>query len=230
VPSGSRRRCTRFPPQNSQSAVAVGSRNAPLAQTWPHPSHIRVGRLLAISHHCAPNRENSPARVGSLAVFDTFRPISQQSAQFPYADPLPITGSVELDLPVGQLWETFLDVPGWASWNPCIWRSRVRGGVLREGATLIWAFNPIERRYLYKLPATAEIVEFVECDRITWEVRLLGFHAVHSYRFAALGEHRCRFGSWEVAEGPAYRALSRFWLAHFRYVCRESLAGARTLS
>jgi hypothetical protein len=210
--------------------LAVGSRKAPLAQTWPHPSHIRVGRLLAISHHCAPNRENSPARVGSLAVFDRFRRISKQSAQFPYADPLPIAGSVELDLPVGRLWETFLDVPGWPSWNPCIWRSRVRGGVLREGATLIWAFNPIERRYLYKLPATAEIVEFVENDRITWEVRLPGFHAVHSYRFAALGEHRCQFGSWEVAEGPAYRALSRFWLAHFRYVCRESLAGARTLS
>ena len=80
----------------------------------------------------------------------------------------------------------FLDVPGWPSWNPCIWRSRVRGGVLREGTTLIWAFNPIERRYLYKLPATAEIVELVECDRITWEVRLPGFHALHSYRFAAL--------------------------------------------
>jgi hypothetical protein len=198
-----------------------------LAASVAHPCGEVVGHL---SHHCAPDRDNSPARVGSLAVFDRFRRISKQSAQFPYADPLPIAGSVELDLPVGRLWETFLDVPGWPSWNPCIWRSRVRGGVLREGATLIWAFNPIERRYLYKLPATAEIVEFVENDRITWEVRLPGFHAVHSYRFAALGEHRCQFGSWEVAEGPAYRALSRFWLAHFRYVCRESLAGARTLS
>ena len=195
-----------------------------------------------MSHHCGPNRENSPAPVGSLAVFNGFRPISQQSVQFPdplprgrrgeipHADPFPIAGSVELDLPVGRLWEVFLDVAGWPSWNPCIWRSRVRGGVLREGATLIWAFNPIERHYLYKLPATAEIVELVECDRITWEVRLPGFHAVHSYRFAALADHRCRFGSWEVAEGRAYRASSRFWLAHFRYVCRESLAGARTLS
>ena len=147
-----------------------------------------------------------------------------------HAAPLPIEGSVELDLPVGRLWEIFLDVPGWPAWNPCIWRSRVRGGQLREGATLIWAFNPIERRYLYKLPATAEIVELEECDRVTWEVRLPGFHALHSYRFASLGEGRCRFGSWEVANGPAYRATSRFWLAHFRYVCRESLAGARALA
>jgi hypothetical protein len=147
-----------------------------------------------------------------------------------YALPLPIAGSVELQLPVQRLWEVFVDVPGWARWNPCIWRSRVRGGELREGATLIWAFNPIERRYLYKLPATAEIVEVVPCDRVTWEVRLPGFHAVHSYRFAALDERRCRFGSWEVAEGPAYRGLSRFWNAHFRYVCRESLAGASALA
>jgi hypothetical protein len=143
--------------------------------------------------------------------------------------PLPITGSVELELPVERLWEIFLDVPGWARWNPCIWRARVRAGELREGATLIWAFNPIERRYLYKLPAAAEIVEVGPCDRVTWEVRMPGFHALHSYRFAALDERRCRFGSWEVAEGAGYRRLSRFWNAHFRYVCRESLAGASAL-
>jgi hypothetical protein len=147
-----------------------------------------------------------------------------------HAAPLPIAGSVELQLPVQRLWEIFLDVPGWASWNPCIWRSRVRGGELRQGATLVWAFNPIERRYLYKLPATAEIVELEPYDRVTWEVRFPGFHALHSYRFAGLDEGRCRFGSWEVAEGPAYRALRRFWNAHFRYVCRESLRGAQTLS
>jgi hypothetical protein len=147
-----------------------------------------------------------------------------------HAAPLPIAGSVELQLPVQRLWEIFLDVPGWASWNQCIWRSRVRGGELREGATLVWAFNPIERRYLYKLPATAEIVELEPYDRVTWEVRFPGFHALHSYRFAGLDEGRCRFGSWEVAEGPAYRGLRRFWNAHFRYVCRESLRGAQTLS
>jgi hypothetical protein len=147
-----------------------------------------------------------------------------------HAPPLPVAGAIELDLPVERLWEIFLDVRGWPSWNPCIWRSRVRGGELRDGATLIWAFNPIERRFLYKLPAMAEIVEFEPCDRITWEVRMPGFHAVHAYRFAALGEGRCRFGSWEVAEGPAYRALRRFWNAHFRYVCRESLAGASSLA
>jgi hypothetical protein len=142
---------------------------------------------------------------------------------------LPIEGSVELDMPVARLWETFLDVPGWARWNPCIWRARVRGGELREGASLAWAFNPIKPRYLYKMPATAEIVEVVPHDRVTWEVAFPGFHALHSYRFAALGPERCRFGSWEVAEGRAYRATSRFWLAHFRYVCRESLRGAQTL-
>ena len=134
-----------------------------------------------------------------------------------------------MELPVERLWETFLDVRGWPRWNPCVWRARVRGGELREGATLIWAFNPIRPSYLYKLPAIAEIVELEPHDRITWEVKMPGFHAVHAYRFAALGEHRCAFGSWEVAEGPAYRSLRRFWDAHFRYVCRESLAGARTL-
>jgi hypothetical protein len=143
--------------------------------------------------------------------------------------PLPIAGSVEVAMPVEQLWEIFVDVRRWPEWNGCMWRSRVRGGELREGATLIWAFNPIKAGYLYKMPATAEIVEVVPHDRVTWEVSALGLHAVHSYRFAELGPDSCRFGSWEIAEGPAYRAMRRFWLAHFRYVCRESLAGARSL-
>jgi len=146
------------------------------------------------------------------------------------APPLPIAGSVELAMPVEALWQAFLDVPRWRDWNPCIWRSRVRGGELREGATLVWVFNPIRRAYPYKMPATAAIVEFEPCDRVTWEVAAPGFHAVHSYRFAEAGPGRCRFGSWEVAEGAVYRATRRFWLAHFRYVCRASLAGAATLA
>ena len=59
---------------------------------------------------------------------------------------------------------------------------------------------------------------------------MAGFHALHAYRFAALDGGRSRFGSWEVAEGPGFRATRRFWMAHFRYVCRESIAGAATLA
>lgn len=143
--------------------------------------------------------------------------------------PLPIEGSVDLDMAVERLWELFLDVRRWPEWNRCFWRSRVRGGELRIGAKLVLAFNPIRTRYLYKLPATAEVVELERHDRVTWEGSAPGFHVLHSYRFAGLDERRCRFGSWEVAEGPLYRATRRFWLAHFRYVCRESLAGARAL-
>jgi hypothetical protein len=147
-----------------------------------------------------------------------------------FSDPLPIAGSVELELPVEHLWEIFVDVARWPEWNPCFWRAGVRGGELRVGATLVWAFNPIKRGYLYKMPAMAELVEVVRYDRVTWEVSAPGFHAVHSYRFAPLGEGRCCFGSWEVAEGRGFRATRRFWLAHFRYVCRESLSGAAALS
>jgi hypothetical protein len=146
------------------------------------------------------------------------------------AAPLPIEGFAEIPMPVGRLWDAFLDVERWPRWNPCIWRARVRGGELHEGATLAWAFNPIKPRYLYKMPARAEIVELEPLDRVTWEVAMPGFHALHSYRFADLGPERCRFGSWEVAEGGVYRATSRFWLAHFRYVCRASLAGADSLA
>lgn len=143
---------------------------------------------------------------------------------------LPIEGYVALDMPVERLWAIFNDVPGWSRWNPCFWWARVAGGELKQGALLYWCFNPIRPRYLYKMPAMARIVEYEPFRVITWEVTSLpGFHARHSYRFEALAPDRCRFGSWEVAEGPVYRRLRGFWLAHFRYVCRSSLAGARTL-
>src|ERR671931_328241 len=105
--------------------------------------------------------------------------------------PLPIEGSVDLELPIDDLWNMFLDVESWPVWNPCIWRARVRGGEgLREGATLAWVFNPIKPWYPYKMPARAEIVEVRHHDRVTWEVDAPGFHALHSYRFADLGNGR----------------------------------------
>lgn len=56
-----------------------------------------------------------------------------------------------------------------------------------------------------------------------------GFHVLHRYEIEPLGPDRCRFGSWEVAEGLMYRRLRRFWLAHFRFVCEASLRGAGEL-
>jgi polyketide cyclase/dehydrase/lipid transport protein len=143
--------------------------------------------------------------------------------------PLPIKGSVELDMPVERLWQIFEDVRGWSHWNPCIWRSWMVGGKLELGATLVLIFNPIESWLLYKLPATARIVELEPRGHVTWEVDLPGFHALHTYSFAALGPARSAFGSSEVAEGRLYFGIRRFWLAHFRYVCERSLAGASDL-
>ena len=149
-----------------------------------------------------------------------------------WTDPaLPVAGSVVVEMAVERLWDVFSDVAGWPRWNPCMWRARVEGGRLALGARLRWVFNPIKPQYPYKLPATARIVECEAPRVVTWEVTALpGFHALHSYRFEDVGDGRARFGSWEVAEGPLYRAIRRFWLAHFRFVCRTSLEGAEALA
>ena len=148
------------------------------------------------------------------------------------ADPeLPIAGSVEVAMPVEALWEVFRRCREWPTWNSCFWRASVTGGILASGQTLVWAFNPIRRRYMYKLPAIARLAEVIPGSRVTWEVTLLpGFYARHTYWMEAIDERHCRFGSWEVAEGAMFRGLRRFWLAHFRFVCQASLAGARNLA
>lgn len=121
-------------------------------------------------------------------------------------------------------------MPGWPAWNPCMAAARVGGGELRLGATLYWAFNPIEARYLYRMPAVAKIAEFEPGRMVAWRVSMPGFHALHRYSIEPVGPESCRFGSWEVAEGPLYRRLRGFWLAHFRFVRDASLAGARGLA
>jgi len=141
---------------------------------------------------------------------------------------LPVAGWGDVAMPVDELWEAFTDVERWPSWNHCIRRARVKDGPLREGATLVWTFRPIKRWYPYVLPARATIVEAERNQRITWEVRAPGLHALHSYLFAE-GPLGSQFGSWEIAEGWLYRALRPFWLAHFRFVRDESIDGAATL-
>ena len=146
------------------------------------------------------------------------------------SDPeLPIQGKVEVGLSAERMWQVFSDVRSWPEWNRCMAWARVLGGELREGATLVWAFKPIERRYLYRMPAVARISEFEEGRLVGWEPDVPGFHALHRYEIEPLDAGSCTFGSWEVAEGAAYRRLRGFWLAHFRFVCEESLAGARRL-
>lgn len=134
-----------------------------------------------------------------------------------------------MSLPVQQLWDVFTDVARWPRWNRCFRWSRVRGGELRQGATLVWVFNPVRPWLPYRLPSVARLVHVEPLRRVTWEVSLPGFHALHSYLFEDAGDGTSRFGSWEVADGPAYDAARAFWLAHFRYVCRESMLGAQRL-
>jgi pimeloyl-ACP methyl ester carboxylesterase len=147
------------------------------------------------------------------------------------ADPeLPVEGTTEVALPADRLWSAFRQADGWPSWNPCFAWVWVSGGDLRTGARLVWLFRPVRRRYLYRLPAVARVVECGPSE-VTWEVAALpGFHARHSYRIAEAGPGRARFGSWEVAQGPSYRLARRLWLAHFRFVCQASLAGAHRLA
>ena len=94
---------------------------------------------------------------------------------------LPVEGYTTLDMPVERMWNIQLDVGRWRDWNTCFACSAmIGGGPLELGGTLVFVFNPIQRRYWYKMPAVAKIVELVPCQRVTWEVKLPGFHALMS--------------------------------------------------
>lgn len=143
-------------------------------------------------------------------------------------DMAPVDDSVELDIPVEELWECFSQAHLWPRWNRCFFSVRTKE--LELGKQLVWTFEPIRRYYLYKMPAAAKIVELEDGRKVTWEVTILpGFYARHTYYMEDLGNGRSRFGSWEKAMGPSFRLMKRFWVAHFWFVNRESLAGAKRL-
>lgn len=140
----------------------------------------------------------------------------------------PVEGTVEINIPVDVLWACFTRANWWPQWNPCMFWVRNHDLVL--GQNLVWAFQPIKPHYLYKLPGIARIVELEASSHVTWEVTVMpGFFARHTYFMEDLGNGRSRFGSWEKAMGSSFRALKRFWLAHFVFVKERSLAGAAHL-
>ncbi len=144
------------------------------------------------------------------------------------ADMAPVSGAVEVAIPADVLWACFAQVHWWPRWNNCMFWVYNRD--LVQGQQLVWAFQPIHRRYLYKLPGIATIVEVEPNHKVTWEVTAVpGFYARHTYFVEEIGPGRCRFGSDEKAMGPAFRRLQRFWLAHFVFVKERSLAGAQYL-
>jgi hypothetical protein len=140
----------------------------------------------------------------------------------------PVHGTVDVNVPADVLWECFRHANWWPRWNACMWW--VLNDDLVLGQQLIWAFEPIQWWFLYRLPGMATLVEVEPGHKVTWEVTVLpGLFARHSYTIEDLGNGRSRFGSWEQATGPSFRALKSFWLTHFVFVKDESLRGAQRL-
>lgn len=144
-------------------------------------------------------------------------------------DMTPVAGTVDIDVPADVLWQCFRNPSLWPRWNPCMFWAYNRD--LVPGQKLIWAFEPLRWWYLYKLPGVATLIEVEENRKVTWEVTVMpGFYARHTYSIEDLGDGRTRFGSWEKAMGPMFRALQFFWVAHFIFVKEQSLRGAQQLA
>lgn len=140
----------------------------------------------------------------------------------------PVHGTVDINVPADVVWHCFRQANLWPRWNPCMFWVQNRD--LVPGEKLIWAFEPLRWWYFYKLPGVATLVEVETNRHVTWEVTVMpGFYARHTYTIEDLGDGRTRFGSWEKAMGPMFRALKFFWVAHFIFVRDQSLKGAQTL-
>jgi uncharacterized protein YndB with AHSA1/START domain len=67
-----------------------------------------------------------------------------------------LEASVDIDAPPAQVWSLVTDVQRMASWSPMVVRTKVKGGVVQQGAT----FSNLNRQGLLFWPTGAEVVRF----------------------------------------------------------------------
>ncbi|HZY42996.1 MAG TPA: hypothetical protein VFF59_13475, partial [Anaerolineae bacterium] len=79
----------------------------------------------------------------------------------------PVHGTVDVDIPADVLWECFRHANWWPRWNACMWWALNDDLVL--GQQLIWAFEPLQWWFLYRLPGMATLVEVEPGRKVTWE-------------------------------------------------------------
>lgn len=101
----------------------------------------------------------------------------------------PVEGTVDLPVPIDELWSLFRRADLWNRWNACFTWAKNRDLVV--GQKLIWMFEPLRWFYPYKMFAIADIVEHDSSGprrKVTWEVTALpGFFARHTYHAEDLG-------------------------------------------
>ena len=56
-------------------------------------------------------------------------------------DMTPVAGTVDVNIPIHELWEFFTHANWWSRWNKCFFWALNKDLVL--GKQLIWAFQPI---------------------------------------------------------------------------------------
>ncbi|MDO9456815.1 SRPBCC family protein [Nocardioides sp.] len=78
-----------------------------------------------------------------------------------------LEASIDIDAPPAQVWALVTDVPRMASWSPQVVRTRVKGGVVRQGAT----FSNLNRQGLLFWPTAAKVVRFEPHRDFAFRVR-----------------------------------------------------------
>lgn len=67
-----------------------------------------------------------------------------------------LEASIDIDAPPAQVWALVTDIPRMASWSPQVKRTKVKGGVVRHGAT----FSNLNGQGLLRWPTAGKVVRF----------------------------------------------------------------------
>ena len=78
-----------------------------------------------------------------------------------------LQASIDIDAPPAQVWALVTDVPRMASWSPQVVRSKVKGGVVEQGAT----FSNLNRQGPLFWPTAAKVVRFEPHRDFAFKVR-----------------------------------------------------------
>ena len=88
-----------------------------------------------------------------------------------------LEATIDIDATPAQVWALVTDMPRMASWSPQVVRTKVKGGVVRQGAT----FSNLNRQGLLLWPTAGKVVRFephrdfafrIKENRVVWSFEL----------------------------------------------------------
>ncbi|MFZ5906851.1 MAG: SRPBCC family protein [Nitrospirota bacterium] len=94
-----------------------------------------------------------------------------------------IQESVEINAPLKNVWENFIDLTCWGQWNTVMQNVLSREEQLTRGEKIHCSFRP----FFFPVRVKISVEEVIPFERVVWSAKKKGLTAYHEFHFTSNG-------------------------------------------